>query len=649
MTRPDCPDPNALLAAQQTNHWRYCELCDPAHPAYNPAYHAVVRKIAGDQAVDSALVPRQAATLDPWEYITTERLVHDTMTLLALLPGDVDLVVGISRSGLVPAGLLAFHAHLPLLAVSCGQGLVDVGHGIRLDERRSGPVKHIVLVDDTVTRGREMTANFQTVRQAYPDAQITRAVVYAHPQALAAVDLYVAVYPGLHFLEWNWPNDGHGTTCVYDFDGILCQDCPPADDDDGPRYRHFLKTVKPLFLPRRGTIPMIVTGRHRIYEPETREWLARHRLEVDRLVMRTFEIDPEVPFAAQIAEFKAARYAETSYMFFAESDPVQARLINEATGRAVICPPIAKVFKPRAVQRAVVAPSGIDPELYQRIVACPHRVKAACNCSKLFECKAGKGDPRSGLVSLPTCIECLGGKKESAHLQLPAPAPEPLPIGAAVHLVVAAYRENLDWLAKVAVPFQVYCKGETCSWPSISLPNVGREAHTYVHHVVTHYNTLADVTIFTQGDPFDHAPDFLDRIGAAFTAPTSLTKHYRPNWPDNGSTDFDLVTEHAGFPIRLGDARRFANRTPIVNEPWLNEAWGLMFDGPPPNPWHYGYGAMYAVPRANIQARPLAWWRQLLTILRDAPELDLFNPRNGYAMETLWLYVFDPSYQLKTP
>ena len=38
----------------------------------------------------------------------------------------------------------------------------------------------------------------------------------------------------------------------------------------------------------------------------------------------------------------------------------------------------------------------------------------------------------------------------------------------------------------------------------LSIPNIGAEHQTYLHHIITNYNDLADITIFCQGHPFDH-------------------------------------------------------------------------------------------------------------------------------------------------
>lgn len=86
-----------------------------------------------------------------------------------------------------------------------------------------------------------------------------------------------------------------------------------------------------------------------------------------------------------------------------------------------------------------------------------------------------------------------------------------------IELVVAHYQENLNWLRKVPASIQktIYTKAETPLAPGhLPLPNVGREAHTYLHHIVNRYDSLADYTIFCQGKPFDHAFDFHARLRA---------------------------------------------------------------------------------------------------------------------------------------
>jgi thiol-disulfide isomerase/thioredoxin len=84
-------------------------------------------------------------------------------------------------------------------------------------------------------------------------------------------------------------------------------------------------------------------------------------------------------------------------------------------------------------------------------------------------------------------------------------------------IVIARYNENLDWLKKIKksknLKITVYNKGpDDIDVPFIKLPNIGRESHTYLYHIINNYTKLADQTIFCQGDSIFHSPDFLDLI-----------------------------------------------------------------------------------------------------------------------------------------
>lgn len=72
-------------------------------------------------------------------------------------------------------------------------------------------------------------------------------------------------------------------------------------------------------------------------------------------------------------------------------------------------------------------------------------------------------------------------------------------------IVVARYSEDTSWLATWRRGNQalVYNKGgampEYDQASTIQLDNVGRESHTYLHHILNNYDKLADITIFLQG------------------------------------------------------------------------------------------------------------------------------------------------------
>ena len=71
-------------------------------------------------------------------------------------------------------------------------------------------------------------------------------------------------------------------------------------------------------------------------------------------------------------------------------------------------------------------------------------------------------------------------------------------------IIIARYNENLEWLSKYKeFKIIIYNKGNNCDFDEaskvINLPNIGRESHTWLHHIVSNYDQLDDVNIFLQG------------------------------------------------------------------------------------------------------------------------------------------------------
>lgn len=226
------------------------------------------------------------------------------------------------------------------------------------------------------------------------------------------------------------------------------------------------------------------------------------------------------------------------------------------------------------------------------------------------------------------------------------------PAATAKELVVCRYREDLAWLDEVPAGFRVSVYDKSGEPHAVTrqaqverLPNVGREAHSMLHHIVRHYGTLAEWTYFVQGDAPFHAPDIIDRLAVAYEDTCALTRAYSPTHPHESIKGQDRIERIGGFEVRYGNAALQIHGT---ERPWLNPAsWPHVFACPCPAPLWFGYGAMYAVPRHRIVARPLAFWGWLLRESErsrwDADE-HADPPLTPWQMEALWVYLFaDPA------
>ena len=84
--------------------------------------------------------------------------------------------------------------------------------------------------------------------------------------------------------------------------------------------------------------------------------------------------------------------------------------------------------------------------------------------------------------------------------------------GKSFTVVIARYNEDLSWIAKEFPTEQViiYNKGpnDIGDLPDnclvVNLPNIGRETHSYLYHIISNYNNLSDRILFIQGQPYDH-------------------------------------------------------------------------------------------------------------------------------------------------
>jgi len=84
-------------------------------------------------------------------------------------------------------------------------------------------------------------------------------------------------------------------------------------------------------------------------------------------------------------------------------------------------------------------------------------------------------------------------------------------------IVVARYEEDVQWTEAYSDICTLYNKGASKveGLPFvIRLPNMGREGHTYLYHILSNYNSLSKNVVFTQADPFPHNPTILCAIDA---------------------------------------------------------------------------------------------------------------------------------------
>lgn len=268
------------------------------------------------------------------------------------LPRDFTLICGVPRSGLVAANILALQWNLPLADVdgvcagrmlSGGRRLAHIGRAATMETAQK-----ILVVDDSVHSGESIELVREKMSLLSPQHQVSYAAVYATPAGTKRVDYYAEVVSAPRIFEWNlFHHSSLGNTCV-DIDGVLCVDPTDEENDDGERYREFLRTAKPKYIPT-AEVGWLVTSRLEKYRPETESWLARHGVAYRNLCMLNLPDMHARRATGAGATFKAEQYSKSGAAFFIESHFNQAVSIAELTKKPIL-----------AIDRMIVAgPDGL--------------------------------------------------------------------------------------------------------------------------------------------------------------------------------------------------------------------------------------------------------------------------------------------------
>ena len=182
-------------------------------------------------------------------------------------------------------------------------------------------------------------------------------------------------------------------------------------------------------------------------------------------------------------------------------------------------------------------------------------------------------------------------------------------------IVVARYNEDIEWTKQFGDKVIIYNKGTDEIIGAISLPNIGREGHTYFHYICKNYDNLDDYTVFLQGNPFDHSPNVCELLDEYINNPLDIDFQYL----NSEIITYNLIygcNSHPGLPIK--------------------ELYEKLFDKQPEDRnVTFGCGAQFIVSRERIHKRPREFYQKILDILGYH-----YGPDEGYVIERFQNLIF---------
>lgn len=285
---------------------------------------------------------------------------------LCKVPLSVDLIVGVPRSGLLAANILALKLNLPLTDVA---GLCEgrvLQSGKREKRFRLKEVQHALVIDDSLCSGNSINEAKRQIGIASLSFRVDYAAIYVAPGSQDHVNIFWEECPLPRVFEWNIMHHSVVENACIDIDGVLCRDPTDNENDDAERYLHFLKSIKPLVVPT-GVIKTLVTCRLEKYRHVTEEWLTSAGIHYKELIMLDLPDGESRRKWAKHAEYKGEIYQRSDAILFIESSMYQAHKIADISGKPVLATDINKMIYPGMIPLIKVASNRMPIYLENRL------------------------------------------------------------------------------------------------------------------------------------------------------------------------------------------------------------------------------------------------------------------------------------------
>ena len=274
---------------------------------------------------------------------TYNDLTTDIRKSIHKIPSEIDLIVGIPRSGMIPAYMIGAFKNLPVLSLD--EYINDIKpHKGKRPISNYGKEKRILIVDDSICTGGALNEVKSVISSFNKNDTYIYYAVYAQNNNTDLIDIYATICEQNRIFQWNYTNHGILSRSCFDIDGVLCVDPTEEENDDGEKYIDFILNAKPLYIPK-YSIYALVTSRLEKYREYTEEWLKKYNVQYENLYMLNLKSKEERIKLNAYGKFKSKVYSSlTNTLLFVESSRCQSIEISQNTNKVVICVETDEIF-----------------------------------------------------------------------------------------------------------------------------------------------------------------------------------------------------------------------------------------------------------------------------------------------------------------
>ena len=237
------------------------------------------------------------------------------------IPENIDLVVGIDRSGMIIALMIANYLHKKV--VSFDEFIDD---NFNIDN-----IKNVLITDDIISKGIAITQTKNKIKLSdkLNSLNIKFLAVYSCTQDVKVSDVVMG-YNNTWFQFCLFYNGSMSNVSMYQIQGNLCRKPTQEEMQNEEKYLDYINNVKPYQRPNARNYSCIITNRPEKYRKQTQEWLKKYNYRYNKLIMIPQNISDKIKYKGQI-------YKNSSEKLYISNDEKQSIEINKISNKQVLC------------------------------------------------------------------------------------------------------------------------------------------------------------------------------------------------------------------------------------------------------------------------------------------------------------------------
>ncbi|WP_304638645.1 phosphoribosyltransferase [Pseudomonas sp.] len=277
------------------------------------------------------------------------------------VPHDVDLIVGIPRSGMLVASILSLKLNLPMtdLYAFHRNDVLDESALRRCRGRhleRPWDAKRVLLVDDSIASGKSLREAVEMAREVFP-GEIMTMVAFAQRDNTSQVDVFLETVEQPRLFEWNIMHHNLLAFSCVNLDGVIAEARSAKSSQEA--LQPLWIDRPPLFVPS-ARIGHLITATPEAAREQVEAWLKRHGVCYEKLHMPPAPLtgEDQGELMAAYRDFVAGVFKNDPHaLMLFESCPGRAEAVMQATQKSVFCVTTNEMHNPGLSWSALLAPA----------------------------------------------------------------------------------------------------------------------------------------------------------------------------------------------------------------------------------------------------------------------------------------------------